>query len=156
MKFLSFRSAFRHLLLTVILASTLALPPADGEKIYIDIGSPGKRQFPIALPLPRTDHNPDAWLIQKMNDVLAFDLQLSGLFRILPRESYLEPKDKPAREDFLSWVMIGAEGLVRTETENVNNRIRKYYSLTPKGKKESESRMSDFREYIDLMKNLFY
>ena len=51
---------------------------------------------------------------------------------------------------------LEAAGLVRAETENVNNRIRKYYSLTPKGKKESDSRMSDFREYIDLMKNLFY
>lgn len=45
---------------------------------------------------------------------------------------------------------------VRAETENVNNRTRKYYTLTPKGKKESDNRMSDFREYIDLMKNLFY
>jgi DNA-binding PadR family transcriptional regulator len=46
--------------------------------------------------------------------------------------------------------------MVRTETENVNNRIRKYYSLTPKGKKVSDIRMLEFREYIDLMKNLFY
>ena len=51
---------------------------------------------------------------------------------------------------------LEAEGLVRTETENVNNRIRKYYSLTPKGIKESDQRMSDFRDYIDMMKNLFY
>ena len=51
---------------------------------------------------------------------------------------------------------LEAEGLVRAETENVNNRTRKYYSLTPKGEKESDNRMSDFREYIDLMKNLFY
>jgi len=51
---------------------------------------------------------------------------------------------------------LEADGLLRTETENVNNRIRKYYSLTPKGKKESDSRMSELREYIDLMKNLFY
>ena len=51
---------------------------------------------------------------------------------------------------------LEAEGLVRTETEVVNNRIRKYYSLSPRGKKESDNRMSDFREYIDLMKNLFY
>ncbi len=51
---------------------------------------------------------------------------------------------------------LEAEGLVRTETENVNNRIRKYYSLTSRGIKETDLRMSDFREYIDLMKNLFY
>jgi len=51
---------------------------------------------------------------------------------------------------------LEAEGLVRAETEIVNNRTRKYYSLTAKGKTESDSRMSDFREYIDLMKNLFY
>jgi DNA-binding PadR family transcriptional regulator len=51
---------------------------------------------------------------------------------------------------------LEAEAMVRTETENVNNRIRKYYTLTPKGKKESDIRMLEFREYIDLMKNLFY
>jgi len=51
---------------------------------------------------------------------------------------------------------LEAKGFVRAETENVNNRTRKYYSLTPKGEKESDNRMSDFREYIDLMKNLFY
>jgi DNA-binding PadR family transcriptional regulator len=50
---------------------------------------------------------------------------------------------------------LEAEGMVRTETENVSNRLRKYYSLTAKGKKESDVRMLEFKEYIDLMGNLF-
>ena len=50
---------------------------------------------------------------------------------------------------------LEAEGLVKTETENVNNRIRKYYSLTPRGKKEAEIRREEFTDYIRLMSQLF-
>ncbi len=49
---------------------------------------------------------------------------------------------------------LEAEGLLRTETENVNNRIRKYYTLTEKGKKESRLRTDEFNEYLVLMQNL--
>jgi DNA-binding PadR family transcriptional regulator len=49
---------------------------------------------------------------------------------------------------------LEAEGLVRTETENVNNRLRKYYSLTETGKKEVRVRLDEFNEYLDLMKDL--
>ena len=50
---------------------------------------------------------------------------------------------------------LEAEGMVKTETENVNNRIRKYYSLTGKGQKESEVRSLEIREYLELMTKLF-
>ncbi len=49
---------------------------------------------------------------------------------------------------------LEAEGLVRTQTENVNNRIRKYYSLSEAGRKETRSRLSEIREYLDLIKKL--
>ena len=49
---------------------------------------------------------------------------------------------------------LEAEGLVRTQAENVNNRIRKYYALTPSGLKKAEALMSEFNEYLDLMKVL--
>ncbi len=50
---------------------------------------------------------------------------------------------------------LEAEGMLKTETENVNNRIRKYYSLTPGGRKESGMRREEFKEYIRLMSQIF-
>ena len=41
-----------------------------------------------------------------------------------------------------------------TETENVKNRIRKYYRLTDAGRKEAESLRGEFGEYLDLMQTL--
>lgn len=49
---------------------------------------------------------------------------------------------------------LEAKGMVHTETENVNNRIRKYYSLTEKGKREAESLLLEFREYLDTMQSI--
>ena len=49
---------------------------------------------------------------------------------------------------------LEAEGMVRTETENVNNRIRKYYILTESGRKMAESLLSGFREYLETMMGL--
>jgi DNA-binding PadR family transcriptional regulator len=49
---------------------------------------------------------------------------------------------------------LEAEGMVGTETENVNNRIRKYYALTGKGKKESKLKMKELKDYIELMQTL--
>ncbi len=49
---------------------------------------------------------------------------------------------------------LEAEGMLRTETENVNNRIRKYYTLTVDGKKESIKRMGELQDYLNLMQNL--
>ena len=49
---------------------------------------------------------------------------------------------------------LEADGLLHTQTENVNNRTRKYYSLTAKGRKEAESLRKEFHEYLDLMQLL--
>lgn len=50
---------------------------------------------------------------------------------------------------------LEAEGMLKTDTENVNNRIRKYYRLTPKGKKESGIRGEEIREFLKIMNGLF-
>lgn len=99
-----------------------SFPAAAKDKIYIEIGSPGKRQFPIALPHPRSG-KPVPELEKKLYDVLTFNLTLSGLFRILPPESYLESGASAPSEDFPSWVLIGAEGLVRTEYSTANGEL---------------------------------
>jgi PadR family transcriptional regulator PadR len=49
---------------------------------------------------------------------------------------------------------LEAEGMMRTETENVNNRIRKYYCLTDAGRKEAGLLLKELREYLEIMTKL--
>ena len=50
---------------------------------------------------------------------------------------------------------LEADGIVLTETENVDNRIRKYYSLTVNGKKEAERKITEFEDYLNTMHMMF-
>lgn len=50
-----------------------------------------------------------------------------------------------------------AEGILMTTTETVDNRIRKYYSLTKEGQKEVELKLKEARSFIgnlELLLNL--
>ncbi len=49
---------------------------------------------------------------------------------------------------------LEAGGLLHTRTENVNNRLRKYYALTGTGEREAEKRLAEFSEYLQTMNKL--
>lgn len=44
-----------------------------------------------------------------------------------------------------------AEGLLKTQTEAIGKRVRKYYSLTPVGKKEVKEKVNEFKAFIKTM-----
>lgn len=44
------------------------------------------------------------------------------------------------------------EGVVTTEIVNIGKRVRKYYTLTPKGKIKATEKVNEFAEFIDTMK----
>ena len=44
-----------------------------------------------------------------------------------------------------------AEGFLKTETETIGKRMRKYYSLTPIGKNVVEDKVSEFIAFIKTM-----
>ena len=46
------------------------------------------------------------------------------------------------------------EGLLTTESEEVEGRLRKYYSLTPQGTEVAVQKISDFERFMDTMRNL--
>lgn len=46
------------------------------------------------------------------------------------------------------------EGVVTTETVYIGKRIRKYYSITPKGKSKVEEKVNEFSEFMETMKFL--
>jgi len=46
---------------------------------------------------------------------------------------------------------LEVDGAVVTETQNYNNRIRIYYSLTPKGAGFAEEKIKEMQEFIDVI-----
>jgi len=46
---------------------------------------------------------------------------------------------------------LEAEGLVKTKQIKVGKRMRKYYTLTTKGKKANQSKLAEFQEFINAM-----
>lgn len=46
---------------------------------------------------------------------------------------------------------LEAEGLLVTTTEVVDNRARKYYSLTPKGKKFAKEKVSELQRFNKIL-----
>lgn len=49
---------------------------------------------------------------------------------------------------------LEAEGILITETEFIGKRVRKYYSLSPEGKKLTKEKVSEFADFMNTMKFL--
>lgn len=49
---------------------------------------------------------------------------------------------------------LEADGVVSTEVVNIGKRVRKYYSLTKRGKTSSKEKVSEFADYLNTMKFL--
>ena len=49
---------------------------------------------------------------------------------------------------------LEADGIVTTEVTNIGKRVRKYYTLTKKGKNTAEENVSEFGDFINTMKFL--
>ncbi|GAB3639401.1 PadR family transcriptional regulator [Spirosoma arcticum] len=46
------------------------------------------------------------------------------------------------------------EGLLLTESVEVDGRMRKYYSLTPSGSETAHQKVSEFERFVDMMRLL--
>lgn len=46
------------------------------------------------------------------------------------------------------------DGILSTETMHIGKRVRKYYTLTKKGKTASKEKLSEFADYLNTMKFL--
>ncbi|MBF0339917.1 MAG: Tol-Pal system protein TolB [Magnetococcales bacterium] len=110
---------FRLVLLVSGLLVLLAwLTPAQAA-LQIDISKGGLQPMPIAIPKfldtnPDGSVNPSAAMGNRIADVVAADLERSGLFQILDRKGFLQDpaslwKDGP---NFKDWRLSGAEAVV--------------------------------------------
>ena len=51
---------------------------------------------------------------------------------------------------------LEAEKLVTTEKEYIGKRVRRYYSLTPKGEAAVRERIHEFDSFVDMMHAIFH
>lgn len=88
---------------------------SDAES-QVDIRISGPQAgIPIAIPQLCNEHGAEPYDVQ-IGDLIARDLDLSGIFKVLPKESYIETPGKcvdPNNVSFTDWSPIGADGLVR-------------------------------------------
>lgn len=102
---------------SLCLLACFSLPAA--AQVRGTIFGPGVKQFPVAVaPLKNLGGGAgDADVANRFADIVMRDLELSGLFRVLPRDSYIEKSEDSgitaATINFGDWSVIGALALVK-------------------------------------------
>jgi TolB protein len=103
-----------------VLVVMLAVPSAVSAKVYLDINAPSARRMPVAVqvPVPLDNQEPVPLMAREIREVLAGDLDFSGVFRVLDTQLYMEDVGsagvRPNTFGFADWELINAEALVKT------------------------------------------
>ena len=93
--------------------------PASG-RVYIDINQPFTRKIPLAVPdfvpLVPGESSPSE-ISQELPRTLSHDLDLTGLFIVLDKRTFLEANKKAGITEgninFKDWLMVGSELLIK-------------------------------------------
>jgi TolB protein len=101
--------------------------PADAQ-VRGTIFGPGLRQYPIAVsPLKDVSPGVRSDLGTRFADIVGRNLELSGIFRLVPRDAHIERPETSgttANEiNFDNWSVIGALALVKGTVENESGQL---------------------------------
>ena len=124
--------------LIVALLAMLTAPASLSAKVYLDINAPEARRLPVAVqsPIPMEGSEPIPLIAREVREVIAGDLDFSGVFRVLDPVLYMEDPATTGitTDDFLfdDWELINAEALVKVG-----------YLLRPDGDVELEFHLFD-------------
>ncbi len=127
-------SSPRHskLLLLAGLLLALAALPWSGALAQVqqavlgnwDIGGPGKRNLPIAVPRPKGN---DTAPLDEFWSVVRRDLEISGWFKVIDPDAFVEPSHagvRPGEFDFEDWKVPGAAVLAKTVLTSGSGKAR--------------------------------
>lgn len=92
----------------------LALPSEAQQTLHIYVGAPGRQEVPLALPPAVATGNADA---DAFLAVIRRDLELSGWFKIIDPNAFVEPKGtgiRPGEFKYEDWDIPGAVALGKT------------------------------------------
>lgn len=135
--------AIRTLLLFLMVV--FAAPENLSAKIYLDITAPESRRVSIGVqsPIPMEGSEPVPLIAREVREVLAGDLDFSGVFRVLDPVLYMEDLGTtgitPDTFLFDDWELINAEALVKVG-----------YLLRPNGDVELEFHLYDVFQRKEL------
>jgi TolB protein len=112
-------SRFVHAFTAFIIAAVIAHTAVAQEYKRILLSDPNAQPIPIAVPA-LTGSDSSAGMGREMMEVVAADLERSGLFRINDPQSYLNESGQ-ALPRFADWRLINANLLVSGTIENAGN-----------------------------------
>jgi TolB protein len=130
-KILSSRRVIPQLLIGVLVVGIgIVFETNDAKaKLYIDITSPSMRRISIALPdfkyLGNKNEHPG--LSSKLAGIISNDFDLSGYFRPLDKDSFIEGPGAGITRDsinFKDWSVIGAELLLKAGYECIGQQLK--------------------------------
>jgi TolB protein len=102
--------------LFLIFCLTLTDPHLSVAQLRGTIFGPGAKAFPVAVAELQTGGG-DRTYAKQFADIVASDLMMSGLMRVIPRDRYIEPVDGSGVTDstinFADWSVLGALALVK-------------------------------------------
>lgn len=136
LKRISYRLLFQAFLVMTFIH--IFLPSHILAKIYLDINAPAARRLLIAVqsPIPMEGSEPIPLIAREVREVIAGDLDFSGVFRVLDQVLYMEDLGTTGitSDTFLfdDWELINAEALVKVG-----------YLLRPDGDVELEFHLFD-------------
>ncbi len=101
--------------LLLILAWIFSAADTAAAKVYIDIDSPGFQQFPVAICDFQIKTGDPSQESVDLSDSVRRYLDLTGIFRVLDKKSFLEGVEPGSPEiiRFSDWSVIGADFLLR-------------------------------------------
>jgi TolB protein len=146
-------------------------PGIAGAQFKGEIVGQGGQKFPIAVsPLKNLGTAADtAKLSEGLADIMAYDLDLSGWFKVLDRSAYIEHPQSTGITlgafDFKDWSTIGAEGLVKggfsVQGDEVTVELRLFdvYQNKERIGKRYTGKVKDYRriahKFVDEIVNQF-
>jgi TolB protein len=114
---------FRSVVVCVASFLVPTLAATASAQLRAEIVGPGMMRVPIALAPLAPQSALDTPLEREFSRVLAGDLEISGLFRVLDPASFIETVPEgplgPERVNFLNWQAVGARGLLLGRYERV-------------------------------------
>lgn len=115
----------KRILLPFILVSLLCFSSPATAKVYIDIGSPTFRPFPIAVVGFKELSPGTGELARSVDAILLNDLTISGFFDIIQRSEYpsWQATERLSERDYRAWVETGAEALMWGNVIRQGNRV---------------------------------
>ena len=112
------------LVLAWLTTSSIPLVFAQSALPVFDVGSPGRRNVPIAIPQPKGD---DPAVVQEFWSVLRRDLEISGWFEIIDPNAYIESVTaglRPGSFRYQDWTVPGAVVLAKTRIDHTAEKVR--------------------------------